>query len=126
MRWGVRHDRENDNRKESYSVKTKSGETLTLERYNTPLLTKGLSKISPKIRQEINNTRHYAVKNSQGKTVGDYQLYRKSPDEMNITWGSIDKKHQADKQGYVRLGKIKTREAVEMWCGLKKKKKELR
>ena len=83
---------------------------------------------------------------------------------MNITWGSIDKKHQGkgymsavmkqgakiakkygarkitaevvgnspdmlsitDKQGYVRLGKIKTREAAEMWGGLTIVEKQLR
>lgn len=94
MKWGVRKKEP-----ETHSFKTKSGETLTLERYKTPTLTKGLAKIFPGIKDNVNRTHHYALKNDQGKTVGDWQMYRKSKDEMNITWGSVKKKYQG--KGYM-------------------------
>lgn len=96
MKWGQRKSKQNT---ESYSFKTKSGEKLTLQRYKTPKITKAISRISPSVKKNVEKTHHYALKNDKGKTVGDWQMYRKSKDEMNITWGSVNKKYQG--RGYM-------------------------
>lgn len=94
MKWGHRKKKP-----ESHTFKTKKGETLTLQRYKTPKLTKAIAKISPKVRKEISKTHHYALKNEKGKTVGDWEMYQKPKGEMNIVWGSVNKKYQG--RGYM-------------------------
>ena len=98
MKWGVRRDRKKSSA-ESYTLTTKSGEKLTMERNRGSLLGRGLQKISPRIKSEADKTYNYYVKNSKGKIVGNYQMYKKSPSEMNITWGSVNDKHQG--RGYM-------------------------
>ena len=96
MKWGVR---KKYSPSESYQFKTSLGEELTMERRKTPALTKALTKLNPKIKNEVNNTFHYALKDSRGKEVGDFQLYKKNNNEMNITWGSVNKKKRGN--GYM-------------------------
>lgn len=115
MKWGIRRKREQP--KESYSLTTKSGEKLTMERRKTPLLTKGLSKVNKHIRDEVNKTYAYSVKNSEGKEVGDYQMYKKTPTEMNITWGSVKDKYQG--RGYM-TAMMKQGESIAKKYGAKK------
>lgn len=95
MKWGKRKDRN----KTSYSIKTKRGEQLHLYKNKPNIVTRAISKVSPKIRKEMSKTHNFILKNSKGKTVGDIQLYRKSKDEMNITWGSVKDKYQG--RGYM-------------------------
>ena len=108
QKWGVRRFQDKSGRltsagkkryNESYSFTTKRGEKLSLERYETPKLTRALAKVSPKVRTNVDNTYHYKLKNSKGKVVGDYQLHKDSPDEMNMVWGSVDQKYQG--RGYM-------------------------
>ena len=96
MKWGVRHDRKNS---ESYSITTKNNDKLVFERNKGGALGRALGKISPKIKKEQENTYNYLIKDSKGRTVGDYQMYRKSPDEMNMVWGSVKKKYRG--RGYM-------------------------
>lgn len=72
MKWGVR---KKYSPSESYQFKTSLGEELTMERHKTPALTKALTKLNPKIKNEVNNTFHYALKDSRGKEVGNFQFY---------------------------------------------------
>ena len=148
---------------EEHSGQTKYGETLTLKRNRGGLLGKGLRKISPNIRKESDKTFNYdAMVN--GKKVGDFQMYRKSGDEMNIVWGSTKKKYQnkgymqamtklgeqiareqgakimtaelvghspaihtvAKKQGWAKVGEIRTQDVIDTWGGLTLVEKKLK
>lgn len=95
MKWGVRKKYPT----ESYSITTKKGEKLTMERNKGNALLRGLGKISPKIREDQKKTYNYLLKNDKGKTVGNYQMYKKSSGEMNVTWGSTNKKYRG--RGYM-------------------------
>ena len=83
---------------QSRTVKTKNGETLTLERNTGGPLAKGLQKISPAIRRESNLTYNYDMKTG-GKKVGSLQMYQKKNGEMNVTWGSTKEKYR--NKGYM-------------------------
>ena len=99
MKWGVRNaeTRARYNR-ESHSVKTRTGETLTLERDPGGFLAKVLGKVSKGIREEQAKTYIYNLKVGD-KKVGDLQMYQKPGKEMNIVWGSINEPYR--KRGYM-------------------------
>lgn len=100
MKWGVRND-------DYYDPGNNS--RVVLRRQKSPLLTRGLAKISPKVRNEVNNTHNMsAIDRETGKKVGDVQLYRKSQNEMNVTFQSTNKKYGG--QGY---GRATTEAAVK-------------
>lgn len=96
MKWGVRKKRP---KSESYSFTTSRGEKLTMERRKTPAVTRALTKVSPTIKDKVNRTFAYSLKDSSGKEVGDFQLYKKNHGEMNVTWGSVNEKYRG--RGYM-------------------------
>lgn len=137
MKWGVRKERE------THSVKTKGGETLTLVR-RRPLF-------------GSKNNYSYALKVGK-KKVGNLYLDQKPNKEMNINWGDIRAKYRnkgymsaalkggeeiarklgnvrmtaelvgnspgdsihklAKKYGYVKVGEDMSKEAMDAWNGL--------
>lgn len=155
MKWGVR--------KETY-YDPGPNSRVVLRRQKGPILTRGIAKVSPKVRDEMNRTHNLdAIDRNTGKKVGDVQLYRKSQNEMNVTFQSTKSKyggkgygretteaainyardqgakfmsaevvgqspnmlHITDTEGFVRIGKIETEEAIEMWGGLTVVRKDL-
>ena len=112
MKWGIRKDSN-----ESYTLKTKNGEIMTMQRDTGGLLAKSLRRLSPKIRTEAGKTYYYKLKNANNKTVGNLQLYKKNSDEMNVTWGSVNKKHQG--KGYMSA-MIEQGEEISRLYGAKK------
>jgi len=103
MRWGVRKDRNKKRAKvdkyQTRDITTKSGEKLTMERNRGGVIGKALGSVSPSIKKEQDRTYNYQVKNSEGKKVGNFQLYQKPKGEMNIVWGSTKKKYRG--RGYM-------------------------
>lgn len=127
QKWGVRRFQDKNGRltsagkkrkeeRETYRFKTSKGEELVMERQKTPFITKQLAKRNASIRREVENTYAYDVK-ANGKVVGNWQGYRKSPDEMNITWMDVSKKHQG--KGYA-TAVMKQGEEIAKRCGAKK------
>lgn len=167
MKWGVRRYQNKDGSltnkgkkhydEESYTLTTKSGEQIKMVRNHCGALAKSLRKISPKIAKEQDKTLNYKVYDSNGKRVGSYQAYLKSPEEFNIVWTDTKKQYRGrgytsavlkqgeeiakkygrtkitaelvdsspdihhiarEKQGYVKVGEIRTQDVLDTWGGL--------
>lgn len=110
MKWGVRRFQNKDGsytnagkkrRKEteSYTLKTKSGEEITMVRDHGGVAAKVLGKVNPKLREEQKKTLNYNIYSSDGKKAGSYQAYLKSPEEFNIVWGDTKKRYRG--RGYM-------------------------
>jgi ribosomal protein S18 acetylase RimI-like enzyme len=84
----------------SASFTTASGEVGTLQGQKVSPLARGISHIIPPLRDKINNSDMYDIKNAAGKKVGE--LYaRKDPEEKNATnvvWIETDKSQKG--KGY--------------------------
>lgn len=101
MKWGVRKDRnkstkskfDHTNELDKTILRTKSGAELTLSRTPTPAFTKFLAKHSSKVRETLKNSDIMRIK-SNGKNVGELQLYKESPTSLNVVWLGVDKKHE--------------------------------
>ena len=105
MKWGVRRaDKEtpksNTKRNELDDIKvyTKKGVQVSLSRGPTPLITRMLSKISPKMRENVNNSDIMNLE-VNGKHVGDLQLYRESRKSINVVWVSVESKYEGNGYG---------------------------
>lgn len=109
MKWG--HHKERTPIKQSsasHAFKTASGESMSLEGLKTPVLGRALARAFPSIRDKINNSDFYAIKNGNGDRVGE--LYtRKDPEEknaMNVVWVETKKEHKG--KGYATATMKKT------------------
>ena len=137
MKWGIRRYQNKDGfltpagkkhsrnarkskPKERYSTVTKNGEVLTLERNKGSALAK-VAGLHPKIRKQQERSFNYDAK-VNGKHVGDFQMYRKSDDEMNIVWGDTKKKYR--NRGYMQA-QLDIAERLAKQYGAKKMTAEL-
>ena len=111
MKWGVRRYQNADGSltaagkrrykaDESYTLDTKSGDKIRMVRYRGGAGAEFLRRISPKIAEEQDKTLNYKIYNSQGKTVGSYQGYLKSPEEFNTVWADTKKNFRG--RGYMQ------------------------
>lgn len=111
MKWGVRRYQNADGSltaagkrrykaDESYTLDTKSGDKIRMVRYRGGAGAAFLRRISPKIAEEQDKTLNYKIYNSQGKTVGSYQGYLKSPEEFNTVWADTKKNFRG--RGYMQ------------------------
>ena len=82
MKWGIRKD--------TLTGYTKHGDVVTLSPTPTPKMTEFLASHSKKIRDNVDNTANFSIKNKEGKTIGDLQLFRESKDSINVTWVSTN------------------------------------
>lgn len=98
MKWGVRKDDTarpvTKSRTEPITVKLKSGETLTLDGTRTPLMAKFLAKLSPSIRERVNNSYSFKIKDPEGKPIGEMSLFKESPTSLNVVWVGVDDAHR--------------------------------
>lgn len=117
MKWGHRKDK----KVESYTIKTKNGEDLTLKRKQYGLFGKSLEKISPKTKEAHKNEYSYNAY-VNGKKVGRLWMDKVSKDEMNINWGDTKKKYRG--RGYMQA-MIKIGEQVARQSGAKRLTAEL-
>ena len=76
----------NVSRKKTWSTTTKNGETVTLRRRRVNPLRRA------NMRKEGKDWQAYNAYDSKGKKIGKMGLDRKSNEEMNITWLSVNKK----------------------------------
>lgn len=102
MKWGVRRrtDKPYTNKKEIDNIKTysKNGVEVSFSRKPTPLIVRSLSKVSKKMRDNVDRSDIMSI-NVQGKKVGDLQLYKESDKSLNVVWVSVDKDHEGNGYG---------------------------
>lgn len=89
MKWGHRKKPDIKQRTETKSVTLKNGEKLTLNGDKTPAIAKVLARLSPSLREKVNNSSSFTIQDAKGDTVGQMSLYKESPKSMNIVWVGI-------------------------------------
>lgn len=110
MKWGVRKKRETNGRNKSSNkaanatetktrtVTTKQGTEISFSKDKTPALTKLIAKMSPKVRELLENSENMTIKGPDGKTVGQMQLYKERKDSLNVVWVGVKNKERG--KGY--------------------------
>ncbi len=104
MKWGVRRNRNNNskydhvNELDNTVVKTKNGAELKIVREPTPKLAKLISKMSKKTQETLRNSEIMRL-TVKGETVGELQLYKESPNSLNVVWVSVNSKHEGSGYG---------------------------
>lgn len=76
MKWGIRKDR--------LTLKTKTGDTITLSEQPPSKLVSFIARHSKKAAAEQDKTAFFNIKGPNGKTVGDITLYKESEDSINV------------------------------------------
>ena len=101
MKWGVRKKRETKGRSKSSkdrTITTKHGTEISFSKDKTPALTKLIAKMSPKVRELLENSENMTIKGPDGKTVGQMQLYKERKDSLNVVWVGVKNKERG--KGY--------------------------
>ena len=101
MKWGHRKSTSNSSelvkrQTESRTIKLKNGDELVLNGDRTPILARGISRLSPAIKQRINDSHNFTLKTSSGKDVGEMSIYKKKPGEMNVIWVEVEPKYRGN------------------------------
>ena len=109
MKWGVGKKEELP----SYKARTKYGENIMITQDRIGLLGNTIQKMTKQERK----FHTYTARNSKNKKVGGIQLYRESPDEMNIVF--LDTKKKYEGRGYA-TSVLKTGERIAKEAGAKK------
>lgn len=77
-KWGLSTDR--------LSLKTKSGEAITLKEHPSSRMASFLARHSKRVAAEAEKTALFDIKAPDGKSVGDITLYKESPTSINVVW----------------------------------------
>lgn len=77
-KWGLTEDR--------LSLKTKSGESITLKEHPSSRMASFLARHSKRVAEEAEKTAMFDIKGPDGKNVGDITLYKESPTSINVVW----------------------------------------
>lgn len=77
-------------RTESITAKTKYGDAVTLAGEPTPKFTKFLASRFKGVREDVEKSDHFQLKDPNGKRVGEMQLYQESKDSVNVVWVGVD------------------------------------
>lgn len=77
--------------------RTSRGSEIILDHKHTPAFTKFLARHSEKVRETLRNSKSLKI-TSDGNVVGEMDLYKESPDSLNVMWVTISKKHEG--RGY--------------------------
>lgn len=116
QRWGVRRYQNSDGSltaagKKRYAVdeivrerdalkinsKTSKGTEVMLDHNHTPAFTKFLTRHNEKVRDLLTNSKSFKI-TANGEIVGEMDLYKESPDSLNVVWVGVSKKHEG--RGY--------------------------
>lgn len=115
MRWGVRKDKPSKEKIESFfkdSVigTTKNGDQFSLIPVdkNDGRLMQALARRFPAHRKLVENSAIMDIRDKDGITIGNAQVYRKSKDELNLVWLDIEKSHRG--QGYAQAVMMSAKE----------------
>lgn len=95
MRWGVRNKGTSPvltgYGPNKITRKTKSGDVISIEKYPPNALHKTLARLSAGYAKNYNKQAFLAIKDKNGKKIGNASFYKKSKDEINLVWIDIDK-----------------------------------
>lgn len=83
---------------ESRTITTKHGTKISFTKDKTPALAKLIAKMSPKVRELLENSENMTIKGPDGKTVGEMQLYKEGKDSLNVVWVGVRNKERG--KGY--------------------------
>lgn len=78
--------------------KTSKGSEVMLDHHHTPAFTKFLARHSDKLRETLKNSKTFKI-TANGKVVGEMDLYKESPDSLNIVWVTVSEKHEGHGYG---------------------------
>lgn len=105
MRWGIRKDQPPKEKIQSFVTEpitrtTKNGDqfTLTPVNKNDGRFMQAMGRKFPRYRKMIENSAIMDIKDKNGKTIGNAQIWRKSKDELNLVWLDIEQSNRG--QGY--------------------------
>lgn len=104
MRWGKRNGKDRTiaeqvkRQTDSHTTTMKNGEKLILSGDRTPPLARALAKLSPRMRQKLNDSHSFTLKTSKGDSVGEMFLHKKAADELNVVWVEVSDEHRG--KGY--------------------------
>lgn len=117
MKWGVRRYQNKDGSltpagKKRYEVddivrqrdalkinsKTSKGSEVMLDHNHTPAFTKFMARHNMKVRELLKNSKSFKI-TANGKIVGEMDLYKESPDSLNIVWVGVNGKHEGNGYG---------------------------
>jgi len=102
MKWGIRKIDPNGGprplEKKEITKTTKSGDVFTLSPIPNTRMGEFLASHSKRVRKNVNTTSFMDIKDKNGATIGNLQLWRKSPKEINVIW--IDMEESARGRGY--------------------------
>lgn len=100
MKWGVRKNRESSSKRYNYKDKnfhkekliaqTKNGDTLTITEDKTPAFTRFLARHNKRVREELEKSKAGTIRDKDGNRIGELQLYKESPDSLNVVWLGVD------------------------------------
>lgn len=113
MKWGVRKDDDakssigeryrdiRDAELATMTLKTKSGESVTVQETRTPPLAAAIGALNPKFAKKLADSKSFDVLDSRGKKVGECAMDQRGKDEMYFNWIGIDSKHRG--KGYASV-----------------------
>jgi ribosomal protein S18 acetylase RimI-like enzyme len=78
--------------------KTSKGAEIMLDHNHTPAFTKFLARRSDKLRETLKNSKSFKI-TANGKVVGEMDVYKESPDSLNIVWVGVSEKHEGHGYG---------------------------
>lgn len=99
MKWGVR--------KETYTQKTSRGESITFHMRPQGLIATLLSKMSKRVRDNLDFYADFDMKNEKGKKIGNLACCKETKDSLNIVWLSTNAGYEG--KGY---GTVATKAAI--------------
>jgi len=107
MKWGVRRFQNADGTlttagKQRYTIerKTKNGEKVTLVKNDTPVSAKIIGRFSKEGREYLERHQDFTIKNVSGKKIGDFEMFERSKEELNLPWLGIKSKERG--HGYAQ------------------------
>lgn len=102
MKWGVRKGEADGSPKEPKGelvlTKTfKTGDSISIYKNPPPLIARWASRVSPQYKTDVANFASFALRDKEGKKVGDAAFARQG-DSLDLNWIGIKNKHRG--KGY--------------------------
>ena len=69
-----------------------------LDHNHTPAFTKFLARHNEKVRELLTNSKSFKI-TANGKIVGEMDLYKESPDSLNVVWVGVSDKYEGHGYG---------------------------
>lgn len=104
MRWGHRKAYKKTQPKEPIVTTTKYGDVISMNTDPTNNFVKFLAKHSPRVKDNVERSDYFSIRDSSGKNIGEMELYRESKNSMNVVWVGIRNDQRG--KGYAQAAMI--------------------